>query len=168
MFCPKCSQSQASEDMRFCSRCGFPLIGVAELVANDGTLELKDPDGSDITRRKIIVRGWAVLTVLNLILAPFFVIGVQSVEAVVIYLFFSLVLLLGGFAWMIYTRPSREDRDLFNKTNRDKDIRAGDTQSALPPNRSISVDPFILRHQTNELGTPQSITEGTTKLLEKS
>jgi hypothetical protein len=168
MFCPKCSQSQVSENMRFCSRCGFPLIGVAELVANDGTLELKDPGGSDITRRKIIVRGWAVLTILNLILAPFIVIGVQSVEAVVIYLFFSLVLLLGGFAWMIYTRPSREDRDLFNKTNRDKDIRAGDTQSALPPNRSIPVDPFILRHQTNELGTPQSITEGTTKLLEKS
>lgn len=168
MFCPKCSQSQASEDMRFCSRCGFPLIGVAQLVANDGSLELKDPDDRDITRRKIIVRGWAVLTILNLILAPFFVIGVQSVEAVIIYLFFSLVLLLGGFAWMIYTRPSREDRDLFSKANRDEHISPGDTQSALPPNRSIPVDPFILRHQTNELGTPHSITEGTTKLLEKS
>ncbi len=168
MFCPKCSQSKASEDMRFCSRCGFPLIGVAELVANDGTLELKDPDGRDITRRKTIVRGWAGLTILNLILAPFFVIGVQSVEAVVIYLFFSLVLLLGGFAWMIYTRPSREDRHLFSKTNRSKDIRAGDTHSALPPNRSIPVDSFILRHQTNELGTSRSITEGTTKLLDRS
>lgn len=168
MFCPKCSQSQAAEDMRYCSRCGFPLIGVAELVANDGTLPLKDPDGRKIKRRKIIVRGWAGLNILNLILAPFIVIGVQSVEAVVIYLFFSLVLLLGGFAWLIYTRPAREDRDLFGKTNRDKDLSSSDTHSALPPDRTIPVDAFIHEHQTNELLIPPSITEGTTKLLEKS
>jgi hypothetical protein len=168
MFCPKCSQSQASEEMRYCSGCGFPLLGVAELVASDGTALVKGPDSRDVTRRKFIVRGWAVLTILNLILAPFFVIGVQSVEAVVIYLFFSLVLLLGGFAWLFYTRPAREGSEFLDKKNRDKDLRSRDVQSALPPDRNFSVDPFAQGHQTNELLVPTSVTEGTTKLLDRS
>lgn len=35
MFCPKCSQSQPAEDMRFCPRCGFPLRAVQELVSQE-------------------------------------------------------------------------------------------------------------------------------------
>jgi hypothetical protein len=35
MFCPKCSQSQPAEDLRFCPRCGFPLAGVQELVLRE-------------------------------------------------------------------------------------------------------------------------------------
>jgi hypothetical protein len=35
MFCPKCSQSQPAEDLRFCPRCGFPLPAVRELVLRE-------------------------------------------------------------------------------------------------------------------------------------
>jgi hypothetical protein len=35
MFCPKCSQQQPAEDLRFCPRCGFPLHAVRELVSSD-------------------------------------------------------------------------------------------------------------------------------------
>jgi hypothetical protein len=35
MFCPKCSQSQPAEDLRFCPRCGFPLRAVQELVLRE-------------------------------------------------------------------------------------------------------------------------------------
>lgn len=153
MYCPKCSQTQASEEMRYCSRCGFPLHGVAELVASDGTAVVKSPDNSGLKRRKIVVRGWAAATALNLILAPFVVIGVQSVEAVVIYLFFSLVLLLGGFAWLIYTRPPRESRE-----NRGMELPSRESHSALRADRG---------YQTNEL-ISASVTEGTTKLLDRS
>lgn len=44
MFCPRCSQQQASEEMRFCSRCGFPLEGVAALLAGGGELKPSGPD----------------------------------------------------------------------------------------------------------------------------
>ena len=40
MFCPKCSQQQASKELRFCSRCGFPLAGVTLLLENDGEVPL--------------------------------------------------------------------------------------------------------------------------------
>ncbi len=36
MFCPKCGQPQLNDAVRFCSRCGFPLAGVADLLARDG------------------------------------------------------------------------------------------------------------------------------------
>ena len=87
-------------------------------------------------------------------------VGVQSVEAVLIYLFFSLVFLLGGFAWLIYTRPAREDREFLGQ----KGVRSRDVYSALPPDRNSAVETF--GHQTNEL-IRTSVTEGTTKLLEK-
>ncbi|HLM56168.1 MAG TPA: hypothetical protein VK422_08545 [Pyrinomonadaceae bacterium] len=35
MFCPKCSQAQPAEDLRFCPRCGFPLVAVKELLGRE-------------------------------------------------------------------------------------------------------------------------------------
>jgi len=32
MHCPKCGQQQVSDEMRFCSRCGFALGIVTELI----------------------------------------------------------------------------------------------------------------------------------------
>ena len=36
MFCPRCSHQQISDYALFCSKCGFKLSAVKELVANDG------------------------------------------------------------------------------------------------------------------------------------
>ena len=38
MYCPQCSQQQVSENVRFCSRCGFSLQIVTALLTNDGAL----------------------------------------------------------------------------------------------------------------------------------
>jgi hypothetical protein len=44
MYCPRCSHEQGLEEMRFCSRCGFPMAGVALLLENPPTRLLEDPD----------------------------------------------------------------------------------------------------------------------------
>ena len=36
MYCPKCSQIQTEDGLRFCSRCGFQLGVVKELLAEPG------------------------------------------------------------------------------------------------------------------------------------
>ena len=66
MYCPKCNQQQASEEMRFCSRCGFPLSGVAQLLANDGLLPVSAADQNAIaaSRRKKIISESAFLTLI--------------------------------------------------------------------------------------------------------
>lgn len=38
MHCPRCGQQQVSEETKFCSRCGFQLAVVAELLQHGGTL----------------------------------------------------------------------------------------------------------------------------------
>ncbi len=51
MFCPRCGQEQISEETRFCSRCGFMLTIVSEVVANGGVLpqSLSFPDAEMIS-----------------------------------------------------------------------------------------------------------------------
>lgn len=39
MFCPKCSHQQATESVRYCSRCGFQLDYVRELLASEDSGE---------------------------------------------------------------------------------------------------------------------------------
>src|SRR5205814_6304510 len=43
MFCPRCGQQQASEEVRFCSRCGLRLDELAEFVEGGGRLAGRDP-----------------------------------------------------------------------------------------------------------------------------
>lgn len=67
MFCPKCSQLQSSEEMRFCSRCGFQLAGVAMLLENDGAIpQLAAAPGKPlpITRKKLMAES-VLLTALS-------------------------------------------------------------------------------------------------------
>lgn len=42
MFCPKCSQQQVSDSVRFCSRCGFRLNAVKELLDQEEALATRE------------------------------------------------------------------------------------------------------------------------------
>lgn len=42
MHCPRCGQQQANEQIKFCSRCGFPLVVIADVVAHGGSLPQLD------------------------------------------------------------------------------------------------------------------------------
>ena len=52
MFCPKCGGEQASDEMRFCSRCGMPLGGVADLLSNEGKQRLLVPTADEVDEPK--------------------------------------------------------------------------------------------------------------------
>lgn len=72
MFCPRCSQEQISGDTRFCSRCGFLMTGVSQLLADNGMLpQLMNPADaeSESPRQKGIKRGGKMM-LLGLILVP--------------------------------------------------------------------------------------------------
>lgn len=44
MYCPRCSQQQVTDDASFCSRCGFQLGVVKELLVTDGALPARATD----------------------------------------------------------------------------------------------------------------------------
>lgn len=63
MYCPRCSQQQASEEMRYCARCGFPVEGVAALLASGGQLGPSGaPAESALTPRQRGTRKGVLIT----------------------------------------------------------------------------------------------------------
>jgi len=76
MYCPQCGQ-QISDGLRFCSRCGFALDGVAKLIAAGGTLpELSENVSFRSPRRRGIEQG-AILMLIGMAFLPLINVGVS-------------------------------------------------------------------------------------------
>jgi hypothetical protein len=171
MYCPKCNQQQASEEMRFCSRCGFPLSGVAQLLANDGLLPVNE-NATAASRRKKIISESAFLTLIAWALAFGALLFVDfggpfEVFALVATIVFFIVGLIGLFRFT-YGLLFVKDSPKAEKQPRDRSIPAPLAQSALPPAHSIPVTDYPRRVHTKEIVQPPSITENTTKLLDEN
>ena len=64
MFCPQCGQQQVTGVIRFCSRCGFQLDGVIQLLANGGMLpafRASDEPARISPRRKGVKQGGVMI-----------------------------------------------------------------------------------------------------------
>lgn len=178
MFCPQCSQEQISPETKFCSRCGLPLNLISEILINGGTLpQLAELNQKKpfFTRRNGLVFSlfWFVFFVL--LLAPLFgIIDVDELGAAA-----AVIGTMGGFLWLLISffllpktvKTSQlrgQDVNNFNQT-----ALGGNFQSALPPPQTQTAQSYHAPAnqwkvpETGELARPNSVTEGTTKLLEK-
>src|SRR5215216_1228543 len=75
MYCPNCGQQQVSDEMRFCSRCGLALSGLAEWLAGS-PLTMKRTDETQVDgspRRKGMRRAAKLMFVSGVLLPVFFV-----------------------------------------------------------------------------------------------
>src|SRR6185436_10357554 len=72
MFCPQCGQQQVAGVIRFCSRCGFPLDGVLQLLSNGGSLPIyRSPDEPvPVSARKKGVKQGGLLLLSGAVLVP--------------------------------------------------------------------------------------------------
>jgi len=66
MFCPKCSEPLTTDEGRFCSRCGLPITGLAQLVSANSETKAK----ADTTPRQKGIRQGVVLMSLSILLIP--------------------------------------------------------------------------------------------------
>src|SRR5215510_8025818 len=74
MYCPKCGQQQISDEMRFCSRCGLALSGLAEWLGG-GSLPVKRAEEEQqvaVSRRRKNIRRAAKLMFFSAVLFPIF------------------------------------------------------------------------------------------------
>ena len=75
MYCPRCSQEQTSEAVRFCSRCGFKLGAVRALLADGGADEEIAPvattPASPPPRQRDVNFGAAMMFVGSALMVPF-------------------------------------------------------------------------------------------------
>ena len=179
MFCPRCSQ-QASDDVRFCSRCGLPLDALAELVESGGyaVAATADEDARTLTPRQrgmrkgalIMVAGltFGILTVfLTLFKEDFFVLMIPAALAFIIGL---MRLLYGMMLEDDSARAKAAKKALASPSDkaRAKLNRAVAGGAQLPPARAGFAPLFAnSRADTSDMAAPPSVTESTTRLLEE-
>ena len=177
MFCPNCGQRQVSNEIKFCSRCGLPLGLISEVHANGGSL----PQLAELYKNKTLFARrngvifslfWFMFFVL--ILTPFF--GILDVDelagmSAVLGTMGGLILLIASFVFL--KKPTTLPNHLQNLPQSEINNLAGKNQSALPPQQTQPAQSYV--PPSNSSGKPEadnfvrpgSVTEGTTKLLQK-
>ncbi|HKX84983.1 MAG TPA: zinc ribbon domain-containing protein [Pyrinomonadaceae bacterium] len=174
MHCPVCGQQQISEDTRFCSRCGFLLTGVAEIVANGGVIPgAFSAKGNNSPRKRGAMQGLFVL-LLSLLIVPLvvlFSVGLRLGPGLTV--FTAILLGAGGLLRIAYAFmfESNEGAGMTLEEKLVSQIRKPSDAPALPahqaPTASEFVSPGSAWRDTNDLAIPHSVTDSTTKLLEK-
>src|ERR1051325_686370 len=175
MYCPQCGQQQVADVTRFCSRCGFLLDGVAVVMATGGTLPAANVQKGyrQLSPRSKGIRQGALLMLSTMLLVPLvaiisvFVLGNPEVTVPIT----ALTLFVGGLLWICLALLMEESV---------APVAAGPTPSvpprqfdqpprnaALPPAAATPSGGWRPRTNTAELYQPPSITENTTRLLDK-
>jgi hypothetical protein len=175
MYCPQCGQEQASSEMRFCSRCGFPLGGVADLLARGGlttTAPQSGPQVRGLSPRQKGTRAGIMQMMSGLLVVPIVAILSHNIfgwQGLIIPLA-ALITFVGGLLRIIYARLYEDDTPemLPDSPPAPAQLTARARVSALPPPQSVPAADFAPRRvNTAELVPPPSVTENTTRLLDE-
>lgn len=172
MFCPKCGQQQLSGSVHFCSRCGFRLDLVPELIASGGALVTSEvitqSNSRSLSPRRKGVRQGAKLMFITVVLLPlFFALGFLFHGPAPLVV--PLTIFFAGLTRMIYSRLFAEDDTPVYKQILTAQQGATPGSFALPPSQSVPLaGSRAQRADTAEMMPRGSVTENTTKLLDKA
>jgi len=169
MYCPNCGQQQISGEMRFCSRCGLALTGLAEWLAG-GRLPVPRADEEQVfaasPRRKAMRRAAKLMFFSGVLFPVFFAISIAIDEGGP--MFFPCALLFISLVWLLYARLFIDKTaPALSQAAQTSMLGSVSARSSLPPPTNIPI-PNVGRQQvrTNELAGPASVTEHTTRLLD--
>jgi len=176
MFCPQCGQQQVTGVIRFCSRCGFPLDGVIQLLGAGGMLPVyRSPDEPvPISARRKGVKQGGLLLLSGAVIVP--LLGVMasfsnSSFLEVLTAFAAIICFIGGPLRMLYAAVFEEGAPSpvmrYAPPPQKPQFGPPAPQHALPMPPTRVPGSWRPRPNTAELATPPSVTENTTRLLEK-
>jgi hypothetical protein len=178
MYCPKCSQQQVSDEVRFCSRCGFQLGAVRELIASGGALVGREVEvqGNQLSPAFRGVRKgvWVMLAGFPLALVTGLLTAINDAFAILILL--PVLCFVAGFARLLYGTFIEEKAPQVKRDAPQPDIASvmpaqrgtAARSPELPPARVEPIEDFTAqRVVTAEMAQPPSVTENTTRLLDE-
>jgi hypothetical protein len=183
MYCPKCGQSQASAEVRFCSRCGFPLVAVSDLLMTGGMLPVHTPGSQNfspppVSPRKRGVKQGAALLLVGILLLPFFGILHEIIRTPQEFMALSLIVLMAAVLRLIYAAFFEEGAPQATHfipqpppqpyTPPIASRLHAPAQESLPPAHGLPVNDYRQPQvDTAQIMHPPSVTDHTTRLLEK-
>jgi hypothetical protein len=182
MFCPTCGQRQISEDTSFCSKCGFLLTGVTQLIINGGALpQVSQPSQpkKDSPRKRGIKQGLFIflLSFLVVPLIAIFSIATDIREPFLVAVA-AILLTVGGLLRVAYA-VMFESNEPYGMTLEENALSAAQnfldknkSAAALPPQQSIPTSTYVPPtagnwRDTNDLNATPTVTENTTKFLDE-
>ena len=176
MYCPQCGQQQVSDAVRFCSRCGFLLEGVAVVLNSNGQIParyLQAQTNVPLSPRSKGVRQGAILMLSTALIVPLMAIITINLFEPIAPLFIPLAAVLcfvGGLLRILYALIMEDANPQYpsdaNANYSPALLDAPARNAALPP-ASAQATASWRRPQTAEIYQPPSITENTTRLLDK-
>ena len=153
MFCPRCGQEQVSEETRFCSRCGFLMTGVSELIAKGGALPqyLATNEPKGMSPRKKGLKQGAMLFFSGILLVPLLgiiIVGILEFEGYLVGIV-ALLTFLGGILRMIFallfeskTRTKKLSKKM--STNPQQTLLSKRQEAkSLPPQQSVPTSGYV-------------------------
>ena len=170
MYCPQCSQEQVAEEMRFCSRCGFPLAMVSQLVRNGGALAGFESEGQrQLSPRQRGLRKGVLMMIISAVLVPIVALmTAMKSDLFVLFLPVAMVFVY-GLARLLYAylleqgTPPRNETSLAGAAKPKQFAAAHHT--ALRAAQNIPITNWKQPVNTSEMAQPPSVTDHTTKLL---
>jgi hypothetical protein len=170
MYCPQCSQEHLAGEMRFCSRCGFPLGIVSQLIANGGAFEGFDAEGKrQLSPRQRGVRKGALFMIISGVLIPMVALMTELKNDFGVLFVPVLVVFTYGLARLLYAYLLEQGTLMGSKTSLPDNATSkqlhGARGSALPPQQSVPITSWRQPVDTSEMAQPPSVTDHTTKLL---
>lgn len=179
MHCPRCGQQQVSSETKFCSRCGFQLGLVAEILANDGYLpqlaELYKGKTTIFTRKNGVIFTvlWFIFFVM-MMPAFFGILNADDAAGVsaVFGIFSTIMLLIVSLGLLKKTPKSQHLRPIESAVPASLHGQPP-SPSALPPQQQQPAEFYTAPQgswrapDTGDLVERGSVIENTTKLLKR-
>lgn len=173
MYCPKCSQEQLSEEVRFCSRCGFSIGAVRELIASGNALIAPGAAAQGSCGQKAVRRGaWLMLGSLVFTLFVALMTAIDDDFAILLFLpflgfVFGLLNVFYGTFWADKRAAKRAAAQSHAGAMMPGQLGTLG-RAELPASRIAPIESFTgKRGETAEMAQPASVTENTTRLLEQ-
>ncbi len=179
MHCPRCGQQQVSEEIKFCSRCGFSLGLVSEILSHGGFL----PQLAELNKSKnMLTRSNGLkISLLWFLFVTFIIVPLAAITHAPggFVAGFSIIgvcgaILLAVLSYLFMPKAQTSYQNQIQSENVAPQFLSGSqSQTALPPQTSQPVSSYAppaanswKAPDTGDL-VPPSVTEGTTKLLQK-
>ena len=180
MYCPKCSQIQTDDGLRFCSRCGFQLGVVKELLAERDSAPVvtagsQAPPKFFSRRKQDLLFGATVMSIAATIVVQLSWVAPKAALVFplwMIWFAFSLLVLYFDVLVRVARRLFSDDDHLSNLPSQSRPPgfinKVSPATSELPPMQNSPVTALGFdRVNTGEIRQPLSVTDHTTNLLNK-
>jgi len=182
MHCPRCGQQQISDQTKFCSRCGFQLGLVGELLQNGGFLpqlaELHSEKTPFFSRKNGLIFTLLWFIFWDMMMPAFCGLAGEpeaAGAAAVFGVFTTMMLMVISFAFLKRTPKAYElaAYQMPPAPPTQASLHGNVSAGALPPQQSQPASSYMPPEgswrapDTGDIVRPGSVVDGTTKLLKK-